>query len=146
MKQKVTVYNLKGYIEKELGDKNLTTHGWSELAIISNAKGKSFITDEEGESYIIDDMNSKLPFDLTSQIVRNEDGSMSVPILPTHQVKLSLNEIINTCDSREVYLQEFIRSFGSRLERNYKIAINCITDDLGLNGEDYDNGRLNTKF
>lgn len=136
----VKVYNIKKFMEIELKENNLTTFGVDEsLVIISNEDGKSFIINSEGVADIVDSLSETITIKLTE---KQEEDSMTVALFPSYGINVPVSKILEKCEFEEKALGEFIRVFGDRLEQNYATIIRAMKPQLGLNGEEYDNGRL----
>ena len=142
MKKMVKVYDVKKFIEEGLKEKNVTTFCHDDvLAIITNEQGLSFVINEEGVYYILN-VHDDYEIDLVDLPKELENGIKTFAIMPQYSAKLPLQELVDKCEYKEMYLQDHIRTFGDRLERNYCNIIKDITDTLGLDGRAYDNGRM----
>jgi hypothetical protein len=103
------------------------------LMIISNGEGKYFVTNNEGVSCVVDPENDTEGDVINLPIYMSKPGTIAM--IPQHEVAVSIIEIMNECDSEEEDIKDFIRTFGSRLDSNYGLAIGALTKELGLEVE-----------
>ena len=138
----VQVYDVKKFIEEGLKEHNVTTFCHDDsLAIVTNKQGLSFVINEEGVYYILNVNDDDYEISLVD-VPKKKDGFIPIQTIPQYNVKLPLQQLIDECGYKEMYLQDYIRTFGDRLERNYCNIIKDITNTLGLDGKAYDNGRM----
>lgn len=145
MKKMVKVYDIKSYMEKLLKEQKLTTFGYSDsLAIITNEMGKGMVIDRDGCFALLKDSTSDtVEISLCSKpkVDKDNPNIKTIPIVPSHNCILTIQEIIGNCNASEEPLGKFVRVFGERLERNYCNILNHIEKELGLNKADYNHER-----
>lgn len=126
----VKVFNTKKFIETEC--KGWTTFNEHSHAVVFGNE-KCIIVCSEGVHTIVD-RDEKVEIEATLMELYSEDG---FPIFPDGSVSFTVNELLNGAEIiEEKELGSFVRRFGSRLETNYRILLNSISD-IGLNPADY---------
>lgn len=70
-------------------------------------------------------------------LVKKQDPDFKVePVFPEAYIDVPIQQLVEQCESSQEEPGKFVRSFGSRLESNYAILRNIISE-IGLNLADY---------
>ena len=128
----VKVYNIKELVETKTSNKYTVMHQ-SELAIIEGIGGVTIVSDAEAIHNVIK-MDNPDKYISVSLYDQAEEGSFN--IMPSKEAELSIDYITSEAKYRDVELNEFVRTFGSRIESNYRTLLKSIKE-AGLNPNNY---------
>ena len=118
------------FVQYSLDDITIKVGGDDKLMIIPNGEGKFLVTNDEGITTIMNVRHDNQGEGMTLDLYISRPGFLSM--VPSHEVELTVSEILAECDSETVDIKDFIRTFGSRLHENYRLAVDAISDELGL--------------
>lgn len=138
MVEKIKIYDVRSWVEKEMKEDNLSPHMYDELAIIIGPKDDVLIFEKEGVGWIQSHPVNKFNLPLSPCPKKDENGNMSFSMIATHTIKISAQEIMDNCEYREDTLAGFIkkRNYNSRLKSNWSSLLKNI-DEMGLDRKDY---------
>jgi len=124
----VKVFNVEKMVE-EIPEHNLTAYAHDKrLAILQGSKGVLVVT-EEGVHYKYDSMEEAYRVDCCPN-----DGKMYM--FPNCSFDAPIQDFIEHAEATEAPLGSFVRTFGQRLEENYRMLLKSI-EEIGLDPEDY---------
>ena len=127
---KVKKYNIKKLIET--AHPTHTTFREDSIVVLIGTKGV-IVVDTEG----VHQVHSTIEDGYEIEVVKIPEPNR-VPMMPDAIVKASIKELMEA-DSEDVELGEYVRKFGSRLEKNYDILLKSIKQ-IGLDPNDYPRG------
>lgn len=111
--KKVRVYNVEKYIKEKYFEEVLQMD--SKLGIVggdNTSKNNIFIFCNEGVGWMYKDRDTIFEIDTKSNTL----------------IKVPIKELIDNCEYEEVFVHDFVRKFGSRLEHNYKITCDSLVE------------------
>lgn len=129
----IKVYDLTSYINglEEIKNKGLEVSLTDKKYAVIQGNNKSLFVHEEGVGYVFNS-DEKFPIDLV------KSGSKFYSIVD--KIEVSIEDIINNCDYKEMILGEYIPD-GRRRTENYKEILKSMRKNLKINTRTYDNGR-----
>jgi len=130
---KLDVYNVRKYVEKTFAGSTTFGYHGEYAVVISDRQDLVFCSEGVGQCVNTDD-TFKIPLDKL-----RVDGDRAVSIFPVAEMAITVCELVSKCECREVYIEDFIRKFGDRLESNFKIMLRGI-NEIGCDSSDYHNG------
>lgn len=137
MQKLVKAYNVNKWLRSgyaACNEKRLEAFGaYKELVVIEGPDG-FVVTGSDGCHFMVDRASDTTNVKLCP--ARKEGDILSLCLVPTHNVDVPISQILDNCESREVFLGEFVRRFGARLEANYRLLLESL-GCVGLNPEDY---------
>lgn len=136
MVKTIKVYDIDKLIRANVfgNGKKYKAHGYNDsLAIIEGPKG-IFILDSDGCGYVAQSLQDEMEIEVDEQ--RNDN---SISIIAAGTLYPPINEIIKEAEFKEIEIKDFVRKFGSRIENNFRIALDTL-NEIGLNKDEYYQG------
>jgi len=131
-----TVYDLNtgSMAVKELSDDEEIQYPKRMMVLVGPKGVVCFGT--EGVGWKLDSMDDTMELDVRKKAHKNESGNMVIPMFPHARISGTVAEIIERCESTEEEMDTFVRTFGSRLECNYRDLLRAIAE-IGLDPKEY---------
>lgn len=131
---KPMLFDVAKYVAQKSNDKYVPI-GYKELVVLQGPNGV-IVTDNEACHEFFTNMDEMYDIEACDAPVVDENGFTTIPLFPQYIIRLSIRDMLVLCDTEVVSLGKWIRTFGSRIESNYRILLASI-EDIGLNPDDY---------
>jgi hypothetical protein len=131
-------YNLKKLVEENVkhNERILTTFLQHEMIVAEGEDGQVAMFCSEGVGEILS-VEDKFDLEVCNAPELDENGHpKTISIMPLGTIGITPKEVMERCESREVFVADFIRKFGSRLEDNFDIQLRSL-GAIGLNVSEY---------
>lgn len=134
--EKIKIYDIGSYIKKAKGNQ-YDLNSFDKVAIIKTDV-HVYIMDSEACGMVENCFTDSFYLNMYSSEYDDNGKVKSISILPVKMLLITIDEVINNCESREMYMDEFFarRNYNSRLRSNFNSLVDSLVSD-GFNISEY---------